>query len=108
MSTQILQVNFNYSVSRSEYEAAVAPLASDIAQVPGLLWKVWLMNEANNEAGGIYLFADAQSLQNYLDGPIVAGLMRNPAISNISAKIFDTLPDLSKTTRGPLSLLAPI
>ncbi len=104
MSTKILQVNFNFSISGADYHAAVTQLAPDIAKVPGLLWKVWLINEADREAGGIYLFADQQSLQAYLDGPIVAGLMSNPVFSNISAKIFDTFADLGGVTRAPLSV----
>ncbi|GAF86177.1 unnamed protein product, partial [marine sediment metagenome] len=53
MPGRIMQLNFKFSVSGSEYEQAVSPLASQIAAVAGLRWKVWLMNEAESEAGGI-------------------------------------------------------
>jgi hypothetical protein len=32
---------------------------------------------------------------------IVAGIAKNTAVSEIDAKVFDTLPDHSKVTRGP-------
>lgn len=105
MSGKVLQINFKFNVSASDYEAAVAPLASEIAKVPGLLWKVWLMNEADSEAGGIYLFSDAQSVQDYLGSPIVAGIKSHPALTNITAKVFDTLSEPTRTTRGPLATL---
>ena len=54
MSGNILQVNFNFKVSAGEYLEAVAPLADDVVKVPGLQWKVWMMNEAHSEASGIY------------------------------------------------------
>ena len=44
MSEQILQINFNFNVSRMEYEEAAGLLAPSFAELPGLRWKIWLMN----------------------------------------------------------------
>ena len=101
MSGKILQINFRFKVSAAEYVDEVRPLAAQIAEVPGLLWKVWLMNEAESEAGGIYWFADPVSLQAYLDGPIVAAVASHPALADISVRIFDSIGELSEITRGP-------
>ncbi len=81
MSPKILQINFKFSVSRTEYEQVCAQGAQPIADTPGLRWKVWLMNEAEREAGGIYLFDDAASVQAFLAGPIVAAVKSHPALS---------------------------
>lgn len=102
MSGKILQINFQFKVPASEYIGSVKPLASDIAAVPGMLWKVWIMNEAENEAGGIYWFSDGDSLNAYLEGPIVAGIASHPALENISVKIFDNISELSEVTNGPV------
>ncbi len=67
MSEKILQINFKYNVSRAEYETAASPLADPISAVSGLLWKVWLINDGEQESGGIYLFADGDSLDAYLN-----------------------------------------
>ena len=106
MSGKILQINFKFNVPEADYIAAVTPLAGDIAAVPGLLWKVWLMNAAESEAGGIYWFSDAESLNAYLEGPIVAGIVSHPALAEISAKIFDNLAELSEITNGPVYIAA--
>ena len=58
MSGMLLQLNFKYNVSPADYEGAVSPLADKFAAVPGLRWKIWMINEAESEAGGIYLFDD--------------------------------------------------
>jgi hypothetical protein len=63
MSKIILQVNYKFKSSRAEHVALVAPLAEPIAAVPGLHWKIWLMNEAEQATGGIYLFENAESAQ---------------------------------------------
>ena len=106
MSGKILQINFKFNVSSSEYTEAVTPMAENIANVPGLLWKVWLMNETNQEAGGIYWFNDAASLENYLESPIVATISQHPALEDISVKIFDNIAALSEVTNGPVYIAA--
>ncbi|MGA2488843.1 MAG: YdhR family protein [Anaerolineales bacterium] len=102
MSPKILQVNMKFSIPRADLEAAWLGAAQPIADVPGLQWKVWLMNETEHEAGGIYLFESEAAAQSYLAGPIVAALKSSPAISNISAKLFDVLESHSAITRAPL------
>ncbi len=102
MSGKILQVNFKFNVSSADYEQAVSPLANDIAAVPGLNWKVWLMNETGSEAGGILYFEDDASLQAYLNGPIVAAITSHPALSDFSVKQFDVMKDQTLITRGPV------
>jgi len=99
---KILQINLKFKVTRAELEKAFLEVAKPIADVKGLLWKVWLMNEAEKSAGGIYLFKDDASVKAYLKGEIVAGLKSNPALSDIEAKVFDILPQHTKITRGPI------
>jgi hypothetical protein len=106
MSAKILQINFKFSVPREVYEETVAPMASEFAAVPGCRWKVWLMNEAESEAGGVYLFDGDASLQAYLAGPLVAQVTSHPALSDFSVKQFEVLEEVSKITRGPIELAA--
>lgn len=98
----ILQLNFKYSVTGAEYEQAVAPLASEFAALPGLKWKIWMINEAEQVAGGIYLFKDAASAKAYLEGPLAATVTSHPALSDFSVKLFDVMADLTPITRGPV------
>ncbi|KAB2966274.1 MAG: YdhR family protein [Thermoanaerobaculia bacterium] len=102
MSQKLLQVNMNFSVPHSDLEAAWLQVAQPIADTQGLRWKVWLMNAAAGEAGGIYLFESEGAAQAYLEGPIVAALKASPGISNIRAKLFDVLGDHTAITRGPV------
>ena len=102
MPPKLLQVNLTFDTSRMELEAAWLQAARPVAETPGLLWKLWLMNEEEREAGGIYLFESEGAAQAYLGGPIVAALKASPAISNISAKLFDVLEGHTAITRGPV------
>lgn len=102
MSEKILQLNYKFNGTRKEYEDVVAPLANDFAAIPGLHWKVWLMNEANKEAGGLYLFANDTSLQNFVAGPLATKVKTHPTLSSISVKQFDILERPTSITRGPI------
>ena len=102
MSGKIVQINFKFNVSSAEYEEAVSALVNEIAAVEGLRWKVWLMNESDSEAGGIYLFDDEATAMAYLAGPIVSQVTSHPALSEFSVKQFDVMSRLTEITRGPV------
>jgi hypothetical protein len=99
---KILQINFKFKATRLQVEQVFLQGAQPIANVKGLLWKVWLMNEAEKSAGGIYLFEDDASVEAYLKGEIIAATKSNPALSDIEVKVFDMLPEPTKITRGPV------
>ncbi|MFC1475470.1 YdhR family protein [Candidatus Zixiibacteriota bacterium] len=102
MAEKLLQLNFKFSVSRAEYEQAVSALADDFAAVPGLRWKIWLMNETESEAGGIYLFENEAALQTFLEGSLAAQVNNHPALSEMKAKQFDIMDEVTAITRGPV------
>lgn len=101
---QVLQINFTYDMTATEFEENFAPLAEPIAKVEGMVWKVWVINDENKEAGGIYLFEDAASVNAYLNGEIVAGLAVHPQITDIVVKQFDVMVNPSSITRAPLEV----
>ena len=97
----ILQINFNLNVPVAEYQKAIDSVAPAFVDVPGLMWKIWLLNPAAQEAGGIYLFDSQASLDAYLNGPLVAQIRGLTSIRNISVKQFDVMPEATALTRGP-------
>ena len=103
MSQKILQINFKYHLSRAEYETAVMPVAEPIAAVPGLLWKVWLMNAAEQESGGIYLFAERPSFGGVPEQRHRGWYCQQSGLSDFSVKQFEVMADVSEVTRGPLA-----
>jgi hypothetical protein len=102
MSQKILVANYRYHVSRDEFEKMALQVAPAFSDVPGCLWKIWLIDADKKEAGGIYLFADEQSLQNFKMGPLVASLLADPALSDFDFKEKDVLQQASELTHAPL------
>ena len=102
MSEIMLQLNFNFSVTKEEYEQAVSPLADKFANVPGLIWKIWILNAEKSEAGGIYMFENQASLDEFLAGSLAKIVTTHPALNNFSVKQFGIMKDITKVARGPL------
>ena len=102
---KLAQVNFKLRTS-SDAQAQKAALerAHAIAEVFGLIWKVWIFDRDRNEAGGIYLFQDEQSAQAYLAGEIFTGLKNMPGVEDMEVKLFDVNETNSAITRAPLSI----
>jgi hypothetical protein len=102
----ILQINFNLNVPVAEYQKMADSVAQAFVDVAGLKWKIWLLNPAAQEAGGIYLFDSQASLDAYLNGPLVAQLRELTAIRNYSMKQFEVMPWITSLTRGPVEASA--
>jgi hypothetical protein len=106
MPQKILVTNYNYSVTGEEYKNMTTQLAQAFADVPGCLWKIWLVDEEKKEAGAIYLFKDEDSLRNFKSSPLVASVLSHPALSNFDLKERDILSEVSEITRAPLMVTA--
>ncbi|HVO70444.1 MAG TPA: YdhR family protein [Aggregatilineaceae bacterium] len=104
MAKTILQINYKFNSSRADHTALVTPNAEYIAAVSGLVWKIWLMNEADHEAGGIYLFESRAEAQAFVSSPAITGFAAHPSLSAFSTKMFEAVESLSKITRGPLTV----
>lgn len=108
MSPKILQVNFKLKASTPEYQSICQSIAQAFADVPGLTWKIWILNDSEKEAGGIYLFEDERALGAFLSGPLAAQVKSHPALSNFNAKTFDVMEDVTIKTHGPVGVAAAV
>ena len=95
-----LQIQFDLRCTPAEFREHADHVASAFAAVPGLLSKVWILDQERGRAGGVYLFTDRLAATAYLQGPIVKGLRENPALANVEVRLFDVLEGPSVITRG--------
>jgi hypothetical protein len=102
MATKILQINVRFSVAAEELAKEFETAAVPIADVPGLKWKIFGINEEQGEAAGLYLFEDEASRKAYVEGPIMARMKTLEAFSDITMKHFDVVEGATAITRGPI------
>jgi hypothetical protein len=87
-------------------DAALAPLAESIASdTPGLLWKVWIEDEAAGRAGGLYCFATREQAEAYREMHEARVAARGG--SDIQARIWAINEALTAITRGGFALTDP-
>jgi len=95
-----VQIQFDLRCTPAEFRAHADHVAGAFAALPGLLSKVWIIDEERGRAGGVYLFADRLAATAYLEGPIVKGLRENPALAGVEVRLFDVIEGPSVITRG--------
>jgi hypothetical protein len=98
MMLTILQMNFEFQNSPDEVKEQGQNLAPAISQVPGLLWKIWLIDEATHQAGGIYLFESQTTAAAYLNGTIAQATQHHPDFSNLQIRLTPIWAEASAVT----------
>lgn len=99
----LVQINFRYCpLDQDAAQKAAWERAHAIAQVPGLHWKLWIFNPDTQDAGGIYLFNDEASANDYLNGPIVESIKQMAGVEHLEAKLFSINSMLSQLTHAQL------
>jgi hypothetical protein len=105
MSTMssIVQINFPYTESQADIENHSEEAAGRFTGVDGLVWKIWLVDEATKTAGGIYLFSTRDQAENYAAGELVKHLKN--VRDNVTVSVFDTIDGAGLVTNAPVELL---
>src|SRR5262252_2251531 len=98
----VLQLRFKLRVPPDVLLAQSREAATIIASLEGLIWKIWVFEEEEFEMGGIYLFANRQTAEAYLNHPVIQAVRSNPAVVSTESKLLDVESSLSALTRGPL------
>lgn len=99
---KLLQMDFPFDgPGKDEMNTSFQDLAKSIAGYPGLIWKIWTVNEGTHEGGGIYLFEDEASLNAY--AKMHTERLKGFGVSTVSAKVFDIPEVLTRIARGQLT-----
>ena len=95
-----VQIQFDLRFTPAQYRDLADHLAGNLANVPGLIWKIWIVDEERRRGGGVYLFADRAAATAYVEGPIISQLRANPAVAGVEVELFDVFERASVITRG--------
>jgi len=101
---KLLQVNYRRERGQEDHEQAdhLLGAAEKISGLPGLQWKLWIYEDSQGAAGGIYLFDTEEHARAWGDEAMPASLGRLPGVGGIEARYFDVDERLSAITRAPL------
>ena len=98
----LLQLSFELKVSPHIFLTESREAAKVIASTEGLIWKIWVSQEEEFKTGGVYLFANRETAEAYLNHPVVQAVCSNPAVTSAKSQIWEIEKSLSVLTRAPL------
>ena len=100
--SKLLQVDFEFSGPfDEEMSSMLVGLAESINHEPGVIWKIWTENEKDQLGGGIYLFEDEITAQNYLE--MHAARLKDMGVKEVRGQIFDVNIPLTMINNGPVA-----
>jgi len=100
MHAQIITYQLN-DISQAEYlKKMVEPDAPILANVNGLISKVWLADEEKNTFGGFYLWDSKDAMDAFMHSDLVKAVVSRPFVKNVSSVDYTVNETASKITRG--------
>ena len=100
MQAQLITYKLN-DISQEKYlKQMVEPDAPILANVKGLISKVWLADEEKNTFGGFYLWENKAAMENFMHSELVKAVVSRPFVKNVSSVDFEVNQTASLITRG--------
>jgi heme-degrading monooxygenase HmoA len=94
-------VNFHLKDLRAEeYSKLCDQLAPTFAEIPGLISKVWLADQATNTYGGVYTWRNREAMVAFTKTDLFASVVSHPNLSDIKSTDFSVLEAPTRVTRG--------
>jgi len=93
-------------ISQAEYlKQMVEPDAPILAEVKGLISKVWLSDVEKNTFGGFYLWETKTAMEDFMNSDLVKAVVSRPYVKNVSSVDYDVNQNASMVTRGLKSVV---
>jgi hypothetical protein len=92
-------------ISDPEFIEANREFADMMATMPGLLAKVWLKDPDEKIYGGVYLWEDRQSCQNFLTGELWGEVLKDETVMGLTSHDYTVNDELTKVTQPGLKVL---
>jgi hypothetical protein len=99
MHVQIVEFQLN-GIDDAQYRAACDEGAPTFAAIPGLLSKIWLADQSSNTYGGVYIWRDRQSMQNFVGSDLFRGITDDPQLNDVRSHDFEVLETPTEVTHG--------
>lgn len=101
MYVQLVTFKLN-GITEEQYRSACEADTPIFAALPGLLSKVWLRDPETGTYGGLYLWRDRESYDNYVASDVFAAIRDDPTFRGVHSQGFDHFEMLTKATQPGL------
>jgi len=98
----LLQIDFpSHGPWGEDLTKRASDLANGLNKTPGMLWKIWTENSRTGECGGVYMFTDESSANDFLKEHLPR--LDSMGIKDVRTKVLDVNQSLSRITRAPIA-----
>jgi len=98
----LLQIDFpSHGPWGEDLTKTAGGLANQLSKTPGMVWKIWTENSRTGDCGGVYLFTDERSANDFLKEHLPR--LDSVGIKDVRAKVLDVNESLSHITRAPIA-----
>jgi hypothetical protein len=100
----LLVVHFQLAdLADDAFLARCERLAPAVADLPGLLGKVWLADPASRTYGGVSLWWDRAAMERFVEGELFAALAAPPEVIDVRVTNFAVLDGPTRVTLGAMA-----
>jgi hypothetical protein len=99
----LLTVTYDLTIPAPEFLDRAPEAAELIADVPGLVWKIWSLDRDSGQGASTYMFRDRASAETFAEGPMIDGLRQGPT-NDVRLRLAPVEHDLSLRTHASLAL----
>ncbi len=88
-----------------EFIDANQEFAAAMAEVPGLLAKLWLKDPNGGVYGGVYLWRDRAAFEAFVAGELWSSVLDDESIAELDSRDFETMQELTSATQPGLKIV---
>lgn len=98
MGQMLVTVRYRVQGDHAHFRHDVKKAAGLIAGIPGLVWKIWGIDEDRDTGVSAYLFASEASARAFIAGPTIERLRSRPDVTDLSFEFAPVDQELSEMT----------
>ena len=92
-------------MSDADFIEANQEFAGMMADVPGLLAKIWLKAPDGRVYGGIYLWRDRHAYEEFVGGELWASVLADDSLSDLESRDYAVMEELTRATEPGLRIV---
>ena len=98
MRHMLVAVRYRVHGDHAHFRHDMKEVAGLIAGIPGLVWKIWGIDQDRDTGVSAYLFASEASARAFIAGPMIERLRSRPDVTDVSFELAPVDQDLSEMT----------
>jgi hypothetical protein len=98
MGQMLVTVRYRVQGDHAHFRHDMTKAAGLIAGLPGLVWKIWGIDQDRDIGVSTYLFASESTARAFIAGPMIERLRSRPDVTDVSFELVPVDRDLSEMT----------